>query len=116
MNLIYFITCRQVGMCKIGLSVDPVERLAKMQKHSPLPLELEATFPQPFGVTKQSRACAERRLHEKHRACHSHAEWFALTPEIEADIAAAKAGEFDPAALPVATMLTWTGFSRKQAA
>lgn len=116
MNRIYFVTCRQVGMVKIGLSADPAARLMEMQKHSPLPLVLEAAFAQPEGVRKQSRECAERRLHERHAPAHSHAEWFRLTDAIEADIDAARSGDFDANALPIATLLSWSSARQGSAA
>lgn len=115
MKRIYFITCRAAGMAKIGLSENPAARLMKMQRSCPLPLALEASFAQAPGIKSQSRECAERRLHEKHDSARSHAEWFRLTPELEADIQAVKAGVFDALALPVATILTWNSKPVRQA-
>lgn len=109
MRRVYFITSRTTGMCKIGSSADPTDRLFKIQSNSPVALVLEASFAVADGIGRGALECPERRLHERHLASRSHGEWFRLTPTLEADIAAAKAGDFDVRSLPVATILSWTG-------
>jgi hypothetical protein len=75
---VYFITCRQTGMVKIGCAYDPFDRLKTLQSGSPTKLKIEALLK---GSYKR-----ERELHKllaKHRV---RGEWFRISPEIEAII------------------------------
>lgn len=80
---VYFITAREVGKVKIGCAFNPAQRLAHMQTMSPCDLVWEAVLP---GAYEQ-----ERELHKLFADERVRGEWFILTEEIEAVIAANRA-------------------------
>lgn len=67
-NFVYFIATKDRSMVKIGISTNPRKRLASIQSHSPLAVELLASVP---GTIED-----ERGLHTKFLEHHSHGEWF----------------------------------------
>lgn len=78
--MIYFITARDIGRVKIGYSADPAARLLNLQTASPVELQLE-------------RICDgdrddEDALHDTFSAHRVRGEWFILSAEIEAHMAA----------------------------
>jgi hypothetical protein len=77
---VYFITCRQANAVKIGNSLDPHARLSEMQTGCPHELRLEGMVAGEYAV--------ENDLHARFADAHIRREWFALTREIEALIAA----------------------------
>lgn len=86
--MIYFITAREIGRVKIGISDNPRRRFASMQTGSPVALKLE-------------RACggslaSEKVLHERFSAYRVIGEWFHLSPEIEAHMDTLAAVEMKP--------------------
>lgn len=80
---VYFITCRELGVVKIGYAYDPVDRLKTLQTAFPMKLKVEGAMP---GSYEREREL--HRLLAKHRM---KGEWFKLCPEIEAIIAEVKA-------------------------
>lgn len=64
----YFIHAPDVGMVKIGYSIDPEERLLSLQIGSPCKLYLIAKYP---GDVEDERA-----LHARFSSYRSHGEWF----------------------------------------
>lgn len=77
---VYFITCRETSTVKIGNSGSPHGRLRDLQTMCPLPLALEAVLP---GRHKQEFA-----LHRQFANDRLRGEWFRLSEQIEAIIAA----------------------------
>lgn len=75
---VYFITCRQTGMVKIGCAYDPFDRLRTLQIGSPTKLKIEALLK---GSNKREREI--HKLLAKHRV---RGEWFRICPAIEAII------------------------------
>lgn len=84
-DMIYILVAETAGMVKIGASSRPEPRFWVTQAHSPVPLVLAAVAP---GTWRHEKA-----LHAMFREHHSHAEWFRMTPEIEAIIARIRSGE-----------------------
>ena len=77
---VYFITCREQGVVKIGVAVDPEVRLASLQTAAPAKLKLEATL--------EGSHNEERSFHARFAKCRLHGEWFAITDELDALIRA----------------------------
>ena len=80
---VYFITARDIGICKIGVARDVEARRSSLQTASPVELVLEATLP-------GSREL-EQRLHKRFAKHRVKGEWFTITDEIEKLIAEAAA-------------------------
>jgi hypothetical protein len=85
---VYFITCRESKVVKIGSSVSPHDRLREIQIGCATPLTVEGVMP--------GGAAEERALHRNFADERIRGEWFYITPAIEALIAA------NPAPPPVA--------------
>lgn len=80
---LYFIRpVGQDGPIKIGVTLNPEQRLTYHRKHSPLPLEYAGR------VLLDGAAATERELHRRFSAYRLHHDWFAASPELEAQIAA----------------------------
>lgn len=75
---VYFIS-GETGPIKIGESSNLRNRLSNLQAASPVVLSILATCP---GGSKR-----EREYHRQFASARLHGEWFARTPEIEAEIA-----------------------------
>ena len=75
---IYFIQAEGGGPIKIGWATKPERRLAGMQPHSPLRLQI--LFHEPGNGRD------EAALHAKFAVSRLHGEWFAPAPEILAEI------------------------------
>lgn len=73
---VYIITCRDLGVAKIGYSNDPLRRVQLLQTGSPAPITLEAVIP----------ACEqnERELHGAFSDSRAHGEWFKICSKIDA--------------------------------
>lgn len=85
---VYVITCRDLGVAKIGYSNAPLRRIDFLQTGSPAPIKLEAVIP----------ACEqnERELHAAFSEHRAHGEWFRICAGIEtliAKFAASKGGK-----------------------
>lgn len=81
MSVVYFLTAREVNRVKIGVTRQCLSaRLLAFRHGSPCVLRFEATIP---GDRK-----TEQRLHKQFATARVHGEWFTITPEIEALIAA----------------------------
>lgn len=90
---VYFI--KPIGMdgpIKIGVSVAPERRREALEVWSPFKLEIVAEI--------DGDMMLELRFHALFAASQSHHEWFNVTPELLAVIAAINDGTFDLAALP----------------
>ena len=74
--MIYLISMRDAGLCKIGYAVNPQDRLAGLATASPFDLELLAT--------REGDTLLERALHRQASAHHVKREWFKLCPEVVA--------------------------------
>ena len=72
---VYLILAWRSRMVKVGVSADPIGRLAGLQTMSPEPLEL-------IGVTQRGGRRLEEKLHQSLDALHAHGEWFHLTSEL----------------------------------
>lgn len=95
---VYFI--KPIGMdgpIKIGCSGSPNRRRKALATWSPFALEIVAEIEGNYQL--------ERRFHAKHLASHQRNEWFAVTPELLADIAAIASGQFDIESLPAPAKL-----------
>lgn len=77
---VYFITCREVDLVKIGCAINPVSRFHHLLTSCPLELALEGAIPGGFEK--------ERELHELYAKWRVRGEWFTITPSIEDAIAA----------------------------
>jgi hypothetical protein len=73
---VYFITCRERGICKIGYAQNAKARRSSLQTASPTRLVLEATLP-------GSREL-ERKFHERFAEQRLSGEWFRITDELDA--------------------------------
>lgn len=73
---VYLITCRELGMVKIGVAFNPFVRLKTLQTAFPLDLTVEALIK---GAHRR-----EKELHQQFAAHRVRGEWFRLCPEIEA--------------------------------
>jgi hypothetical protein len=73
---VYFITCREQGVCKIGRAQNAKSRLSSLQTASPTKLALEATLPGDREL--------EQQLHQRFAAHRLKGEWFAITDELDA--------------------------------
>lgn len=76
---VYFVTCRELGMVKIGHARSVKKRLSILQTSSPLPLTLER-------VIEGDRE-REHELHRRFAGDRVRGEWFRLTRAIEQLIA-----------------------------
>ena len=104
MKAVYFIRAVETGHVKVGVSANPEARLRYFMAVSPLTLELLASWILPEQRTQRQEAMGiERRLHERYVHAHHRGEWFNDCREIQADVAAIRAGSFDPASLPTPT-------------
>jgi hypothetical protein len=72
---VYVITCRDLGVAKIGYSNDPLRRVQFLKTGSPAPVKLEAVIP--------ADERNERELHKAFADNHSHGEWFRICAGIE---------------------------------
>lgn len=77
-QLVYFIGAGKAGPVKIGIAADPRARIASLQTGHYEPLTL-------LAVTAGGRE-AEVAYHARFASARLHGEWFARTPEIEAEI------------------------------
>lgn len=75
---VYFITCRDQGICKIGYAQNPKARRSSLQTAFPSKLVLEATIP--------GSAEVERGLHQRFAEHRLSGEWFTITDELDAFI------------------------------
>lgn len=75
---VYFIEVLPDGFIKIGLSNDPVKRLAHMQTSFPYELQLLGYVSGDYTLEKQ--------LHEDFKADHIKGEWFKSSKPLEAKI------------------------------
>lgn len=82
------------GPIKIGCSHVPPDRRLALSKWSPFQLEIIAKIRGEFDL--------ERRFHNRFRRDHSHCEWFAWSPELQAVIDQIVSGCFDIDTLPEA--------------
>lgn len=82
---VYFITCREVDLVKIGCAYNPVARFNHLRTSCPLELALEGAIPGGFKK--------ERELHDRHAKFRVRGEWFEITPSIEAEIEASSRPE-----------------------
>ena len=73
---IYFVTAREIGRVKIGVSENPYLRFSKMQSDSPVQLALERIADGGFPE--------EQALHARFSEHRVSGEWFALADMIEA--------------------------------
>lgn len=85
---VYFIRAKKSGMVKIGVALDPAERLRDLQTAAHEPLELLATI--------EGGRELEQRLHRTFAASRSSGEWFHPTAELTAAILSARQRRFDP--------------------
>lgn len=93
MSRVYFIKPIDFpGPIKIGCSASPLKRRDALSAWSPFPLEIIAEIEGDHSI--------ERRFHARHVASFRGFEWFDLTPELQADIEAIRAGTFDVSCLP----------------
>lgn len=72
---VYFITCREIGMVKIGCARNPFVRLATLQTAFPLELKIEAHLKGSYAL--------EKEMHERFAKERVRGEWFRITPEID---------------------------------
>lgn len=72
---VYLITCREIGMVKIGVAFDPFARLKTLQTAFPLDLKVEALIQGSFKL--------EKELHAQFAVHRVRGEWFRLCPAIE---------------------------------
>lgn len=79
---VYVITCRSLGVAKIGFSKNPEKRAELVRTYCPGPTALEAVVP---AVTSN-----ETDIHRALKEHRVHGEWFKICDEIEALIAAHK--------------------------
>jgi hypothetical protein len=77
---VYFITCRDLSMVKIGWAFEPRSRISALQGGNPYPLVIEALLDGEREV--------EAQVHERFADHRVRAEWFHLSPAIEAVIEA----------------------------
>jgi hypothetical protein len=84
---VYFIEAQGTDLVKIGIAAKPSERLRELQTASPHRLAILATLP---GGKPQ-----ESLLHRQFAAQRAAGEWFHRSPELDALIARAQAGDFD---------------------
>lgn len=75
---VYFITCREQGICKIGRSQNAKSRRSSLQTASPSRLVLEAEL---AGASE-----LERELHKRFADSRLTGEWFTITDELDAVI------------------------------
>jgi hypothetical protein len=87
--MIYFVTAREIGRVKIGVSDEPRGRFVKMRTDSPVPLALERLCEGSFAE--------EKALHRRFHADRLSGEWFTLSPEIEAYMSTLDAAYAPPA-------------------
>lgn len=81
MSVVYFMTARELNRVKIGCTTAGLRaRLAACRSASPCDLHMEAQLP--------GDRVTERRLHKRFAAARIRGEWFEITPEIEALMAA----------------------------
>jgi hypothetical protein len=74
------------GDCvKIGRSARPKQRIAGIQKTSPIPVETLAVVPK--------RICDEEEAHQLFHEARLHGEWFTYTPELQAFVVSLQAHE-----------------------
>jgi hypothetical protein len=75
---VYFVTCREIDMVKIGYAFNPVARFNHLRTSCPLELALEGAIPGGFEK--------ERELHGRYAKWRVRGEWFQIVPSIEAEI------------------------------
>lgn len=90
---VYFIKPKGAsGPVKIGLSEYPELRMMANSHWVPFPLELLLKIP--------GDRFLEARFHRMFLDCHSHLEWFNMTPKLQSVIESIKAGVFNFDDLP----------------
>lgn len=80
---VYFITARELNICKIGVAIDAKKRRSSLQTSCPARLTLEAVLPGSYKL--------ERDLHIRFAEHRINGEWFKITPELDDLIAEAAA-------------------------
>ncbi len=76
--MIYFVTCAEKRLVKIGHSLDPVKRISALRTSSAFPLELASVI----DGTKDDEA----RLHDQFAHLRLNGEWFELSGDLEEHI------------------------------
>lgn len=76
---VYFITCRDLGVVKIGYAENPYSRLNNIRVACPVEVELELILEGSFAE--------EKALHRLLKEYRVRGEWFLITPAIESLIA-----------------------------
>ncbi len=103
---VYFITCRHNCTVKIGCSLEPHHRLKELQVSNPYPLVVEAMMPGNYTE--------ENEMQARFSDCRLHGEWFAITPEIEALMAANPASAPPAKPAPAAVTKPHVGMTRQE--
>ena len=96
---VYFIRATTGGPIKIGYSKNCALRLAQMQPHSPVALELVAEI--------EGEPSLEKRLHSYFAHLSIRHEWFEASEALLNAIAELRAGAFDYAKLPAKGTAAW---------
>lgn len=97
--MIYFVTAAEADLIKVGYSKDPLKRMAFMQAHSPVRLNLMGCVDGGYDL--------ERRLHSYFSEYIAHAEWFHADPVVRETALALIRGEFDLSKLPKNGRRAW---------
>lgn len=86
---IYFLVADELNLVKIGRTKDVTKRVNFINTSSPVELELVA-------VLRNVDPIQEQLIHEKFKALRTRGEWFHLSDELRAFVAAPVAIEVDP--------------------
>lgn len=83
-----------INRVKIGISANPVLRMAQIKSASPIKIELDLVFFCELSCRDAEQV--EKRLHSRFARWRAHGEWFSISAHEAVQAAQAMSAEYDP--------------------